>query len=293
MRLLATAAMAATMGIAVSLGMAGCSGDEPQGNNPPEQPAFPAATVARPAVVASFPHDTSSFTEGIFWHDGALYESTGRNGLSLVRKVEPATGKVLQQVRLDTTYFGEGLTLLGGKLYQLTWQTHVGLVYDPVTFKQVSSFSFDGEGWGLTNDGKSLVMSDGTDRIRFLDPVNFQIVRTIDVRDGSIPVTQLNELEWIRGELWANVWHTDRIARIDPGNGRVIQWLDLSGLLKPGDVTDREAVLNGIAYDAEHDRVLVTGKLWPKIFEIRLPAASSSVAGASRAAPSSDSAAAK
>ena len=257
-RALAVAALAA---------LAACKGGD-EGNQPPAEPPAPIVGVQN---VASLPHDTSAFTEGLFFHGGAFYESTGRNGQSEMRKEDPATGRVLRRVRLDSTYFGEGLTLLGDKLYQLTWQTHVGFVYDTAAFKQLRTFPIESEGWGMTTDGTSLVMSDGTSTIRFVDPQSFKTTRTIDVRDGSEYVVNVNELEWIKGELWANVWKTNRIARVDPATGKVKEWLDLDGLLPPGSVSSEEAVLNGIAYDAEHDRVWVTGKLWPKIFQIRVP----------------------
>jgi glutamine cyclotransferase len=256
-----------TLAVLALAALGACKGKE--GENQP--PASPPAPIVGVQQVASFPHDTTSFTEGFLYHGGAFYESTGRNGESLMRKVDPASGRVLKQAKLDSTYFGEGLTLLGGRLYQLTWQTHVGFVYDTVTFKQLATFPIESEGWGMTTDGTSLIMSDGTSTIRFVDPQKFSTTRTIDVQDASSFVVNVNELEWIKGEIWANVWKTNRIARVDPATGRVKQWLDLDGLLPPGSVTSQEAVLNGIAYDAEHDRVFVTGKLWPKIFQIRVP----------------------
>jgi glutamine cyclotransferase len=243
-----------------------------KGNDADQQPpAEPTAAIVGVQTVASLPHDTTAFTEGLLFHGGAFYESTGRNGESVMRKEDASTGRVQRQAKLDSAYFGEGLTLLGDRLYQLTWQTHVGFVYDTATFKQLRSFPIESEGWGMTTDGTSLVMSDGTSTIRFVDPARFTTTRTIDVRDGSEYVVNVNELEWIKGEIWANVWKTNRIARVDPATGRVKQWLDLDGLLPPGSVTSPEAVLNGIAYDSEHDRVYVTGKLWPKIFQIRVP----------------------
>jgi glutamine cyclotransferase len=259
---------AALMGLA----LAACRGDaggKDAGSGQP--PPFPPAAIVGFQPVASLPHDTTAFTEGLLYHGGAFYESTGRNGESVLRRQDPQTGKVQKEVKLDSAYFGEGLTLLGGRLYQLTWQTHVGFVYDTATFRQVAKFPIESEGWGMTTDGTSLVMSDGSSTIRFVSPQTFATTRTIDVRDGGEYVLNVNELEWIKGEIWANVWKTNRIARIDPATGQVRQWLDLDGLLPPGSVTSPEAVLNGIAYDAEHDHVYVTGKLWPKIFQIRVP----------------------
>ena len=221
-------------------------------------------------VVKAYPHDTSAFTQGLIFVDGELLESTGGEGKSTLRRVELETGKVLQKVDVPGFYFAEGLTVLGGKAYQLTWQGEKGFVYDPKTFKKLGEFEYEGEGWGLTHDGDSLILSDGSHRIRFIDPNTFQVKRTISVFDRGRPLEELNELEYVKGEIFANVWHQDRVARIDPQTGAIKGWVDLSGLLRPGDVSDEEAVLNGIAYDEAGDRLFVTGKLWPKLFEIRL-----------------------
>lgn len=280
----------ATLAAAAAVSMSAACGDRTQ-DAASARPAFPPAEVVGVQQVGSLPHDTSSFTEGFFYHGGAFYESTGRNGQSLMRRVDPASGKVQKEVKLGPEYFGEGLSLVGGKLYQLTWQSHVGFVYDTATFKQVATFPFDGEGWGMTTDGTSLVMSDGTPTIRFVDPAKFTVTRTIDVVDGSEPVVNVNELEWIKGEIWANVWKTSRIARIDPRDGHVKGWLDLDGLLPPGSVTSEEAVLNGIAYDAQGDRVFVTGKLWPRIFQIRVPGIAGNGGATASAAPAADASA--
>jgi len=228
----------------------------------------PPIPVDRIQVVNTWPHDRGAFTEGLVYHDGVLLESTGINGQSSLRRVELKTGRVLQQAAVPSEYFGEGLTALNGKLYQLTWKNHKGFVYDLDTFQLEKTFSYDGEGWGLTTDGQSLILSDGTDQIRFLDPATFQVRRYIHVSDHGRPVDRLNELEYVRGEIFANVWQTDFIARIDPVTGRVLGLINLAGLLSPDDRIGTD-VLNGIAYDAAGDRLFVTGKWWPKLFEVR------------------------
>jgi glutamine cyclotransferase len=221
-------------------------------------------------VVNTFPHDRGAFTEGlVFWH-GHLYESTGLNGHSDLREVDLTTGNVLRQVSLASEFFGEGLALLGDKAYQLTWQNHTAFRYNLADFKLEKTFSYDGEGWGLTTDGTSLIMSDGTSQIRFLDPATFTVQRTINVLLNGVPVKELNELEYIQGEIFANIWQTNYIVRIDPQTGLVLGVIDCTGLLSPADRAPDTDVLNGIAYDAEHDRIFVTGKKWPKIFEIKL-----------------------
>jgi glutamine cyclotransferase len=221
-------------------------------------------------VVKAYPHDKEAFTQGLVFHQGALYESTGLNGSSSLRRVELETGKVLKKIEVPSRFFAEGLTLFNGRLYQLTWQTQRGFVYDLDSFDKLREFSYAGEGWGLTRDANSLIMSDGSSRIRFLDPDTFEVRSMITVQDNGRDVVQLNELEYIKGEIYANVWMTDRVARIDPQSGKVNAWIDLSGLLPPGARQDPMAVLNGIAYDEASDRLFVTGKLWPKLFEIKL-----------------------
>lgn len=226
-------------------------------------------------VVKSYPHDRAAFTQGLVYRDGYLYESTGLEGKSTLRKVDLNTGRVLQQYDLLPNYFGEGLTDWGPHLIQLTYQTQTGFVYDRETLTLKSSFAYSGEGWGLTQDGTRLIMSDGTSTLRFLDPVTFSEKGRVTVRDGGQPVVDLNELEYVRGEIYANVWRTDRIARISPATGEVVGWIDLRNLVKPGEIprsspSFEAAVLNGIAYDAAKDRLFVTGKLWPKLFEIRV-----------------------
>ncbi|GAC1654594.1 MAG: glutaminyl-peptide cyclotransferase [Herpetosiphon sp.] len=221
-------------------------------------------------VVHSYPHDRAAFTEGLQVYDGWLYEGTGLVGQSVVRKVRLETGEVVQEQQLKSPYFGEGITILHDKVYQLTWQSHIGFVYRLQDFNQVDSFTYASEGWGLTNDGQRIIMSDGTATLRFLDPQTMQETGRLEVRDQGVPVTQLNELEWVRGEIFANVWLSDRIARIDAHSGKVVGWIDLHGLLGSVDRKEAVDVLNGIAYDAATDRLFVTGKLWPKLFEIRL-----------------------
>ncbi|HAF23675.1 MAG TPA: glutamine cyclotransferase [Blastocatellia bacterium] len=221
-------------------------------------------------VIHVWPHDPDAFTQGLVFQDGKLLESTGEVGRSSLRRVELETGSVLQKVDVPEPYFAEGITLLKGKIYQLTWRDQLGFIYDPWTFEKIGTFNYEGEGWGLANDGQSLILSDGTNRIRFLDPDNFQVRKTIAVSDGSTPVNEINELEYVQSEIYANIWHADRIARIDPQTGRIVGWIDLTGLLSRGEVHDGEAVLNGIAYDETNGRLFVTGKLWPKLFEIRV-----------------------
>ena len=187
-----------------------------------------------------------------------------------MRSVEIQTGVVEKNVNVPDPYFAEGITLLNGKIYQLTWQHQRGFLYDASSFEKIGEFTYQGEGWGLANDGTSLILSDGSNRIRFHDPESFQVRKTIAVFDGTTPITKINELEYVQGEIYANIWHDDRIARIDPRTGNVVGWADLTGLIRPGEVSDEEAVLNGIAYDQSSQRLFVTGKLWPKLFEIRL-----------------------
>ena len=223
-------------------------------------------------VVHTYPHDAHAFTQGLVYVDGHLYESTGLEGQSSLRMEELETGRIDKFQDVPSKYFAEGLTDWGNTLVQLTWQSHLILVYDRATFQQLRTFSYTGEGWGLTQDGKSLILSDGTAQLRFLDPATFHELRRITVRDHGKPITQLNELEYIHGQVFANIWHSDRIARIDPATGRVVSWIDLSGLLPKSERSNPEAVLNGIAWDEQNQRLFVTGKLWPKIFEIKIVA---------------------
>lgn len=220
-------------------------------------------------VVRSYPHDRQAYTQGLVYREGVLYEGTGLTGQSNIRKVRLETGEVLQIRRLDDKYFGEGIAIVGSNLVQLTWQTEVGFVYDLATFEPRRTFTYTGEGWGLTYDGKRLIMSDGSPVLRLLDPTTLREVGRLTVRDAGLPVEELNELEIVKGEIYANVYRTNRIARISPKTGLVTGWIDLTGLLSARDAAGVD-VLNGIAYDAAKDRLFVTGKLWPKLFEIQL-----------------------
>jgi glutamine cyclotransferase len=220
-------------------------------------------------VVRSYPHDRQAFTQGLLFRQGVFYEGTGLKGRSGIRKVQPETGEVLQFQPLSAEYFGEGITDWKGELIQLTWQSGLGFVYDLSSFERRRTFSYAGEGWGLTQDGRRIIMSDGSAELRFLDPATLKETGRLTVRDQNGPVSQLNELEYVKGEIYANVWQTERIARISPKDGRVTGWIDLRGLLSPAEKAGTD-VLNGIAYDAAGDRLFVTGKLWPRVFEIRL-----------------------
>lgn len=224
------------------------------------------------SVAGAFPHARDAFTEGLLWDNGALYESTGIEGQSTLRKVDLQSGAVLQNVKLPNNIFGEGLALANNKLYQLTWQTKVGYVYDFPTFKKLSNFSYSNEGWGLTFDGTSLIQSDGTATITFRDPATFKATRRITVTRNGTALKNINELEWIDGKIWANVWQTDNIVVINPQTGVIESQLDMTGLLGAADRNGTEDVLNGIAYDATNKRIFVTGKYWPKLYWIRVDA---------------------
>ncbi len=273
--------------ILIATFMAACSPDRPATSTSPLAVSTsplptPTATVrptpdaAQPVpiytykIINTYPHDVTAFTEGLLWDGEVLYESTGLNGQSMLRRVDLTSGQVLQNQALAPQYFGEGLTLWGDQLIQLTWKSHTGFVYDKTSFKLLKTFSYPTEGWGLTHDDTRLIMSDGTSTLYFLDPVTLTNIGQLDVTAQGQPVRNLNELEYVRGEIWANIWQTDRIARIDPTSGRVAGWIDLTGLLSAADRQRGVDVLNGIAYDAVHDRVFVTGKLWPKLFEIEI-----------------------
>jgi glutaminyl-peptide cyclotransferase len=221
-------------------------------------------------IVNTYPHDTGAFTEGLLWENGSLYESTGLEHQSEIRRVDLASGQVLQRQPLDGRYFGEGIAIAGDRLYQLTWQSHTGFIYDKNTFNPLGQFSYPTEGWGMTYDGQRLIMSDGSATLYFLDPDSLARTGQITVTDRGLPISNLNELEFIGGQIYANVWHADRIAIIDPQSGQVAAWLDLTGLRPPETYSNPEAVLNGIAYDSGAERLFVTGKMWPSVFEIQV-----------------------
>jgi len=230
-------------------------------HRPPETAGF--------KVVAVYPHDPRAFTQGLVIRGGRLYEGTGQYGASTLRRVDLATGNVEKSRSLTQEYFGEGVAVLGNKVYQITWKNGAGFVYDLDSFNVEKTFRYTGEGWGLTDDGERLIMSDGTATIRFIDPQTFETVRELTVHDDDKPVDKLNELEFVNGEIWSNVWYDDRIARISPADGAILGWIDLSSLY-PQSARGSEAVLNGIAYDATAKRLFVTGKNWPQLYEIQV-----------------------
>ncbi len=263
--------------LAAALGATAC-GKKPGGRLPAVPPS-PAPAAGAPAgaiprygyeVLAAWPHDRGAYTQGLVWRNGVLLESTGMNGESTLREVELKTGRVVKRVAQARQYFSEGLAVIGDKAFQVTWQSRKGFVYDADTFRLEREFAYEGEGWGLATDGKLLILSDGTSRLRWLDPTTFAVVRTVEVTAAGQPVSQLNELEWIGGEIWANVWHSDEVMRIDPATGAVRGVVDFSGLLPAHERRSDTDVLNGIAYDAAEDRLFVTGKRWPWVYQVRL-----------------------
>ncbi len=225
-------------------------------------------------VVNRYPHDANAFTQGLVWHEGVVYEGTGLSreygGISTLRRVDLETGEVQQMITLPDQYFGEGIVVWQDTIIQLTWRNRVGFVYDRESFALLRKFNYDSEGWGITHDGERLIVSDGTDTLYFWDPETLLEIGRVAVYDLDGPITRLNELEYINGEVWANVWLTDRIARIDPQNGRVTAWVDLSGLLDGVSLPRPPDVLNGIMFDATNGRLFVTGKYWPLLFEIEI-----------------------
>jgi glutamine cyclotransferase len=225
--------------------------------------------VLTATVIRTYPHDPKAFTQGLEFADGHLYESTGRTGQSSLRECVLESGKVLRKVSLPENEFGEGLTIFHGKIYQLTWLSKKGFIYDLRTFKKIGEFPFSSEGWGLTHDDTSLILSDGSNQLKFIDPANFMLTRTLEVYAGSEAVTNLNELEYLHGQIWANVWHSSRIARIDPQSGQVLSWIELAPLVNK-EQREGEDVLNGIAYDPSAERLVVTGKNWPELIEIKV-----------------------
>lgn len=245
---------------------------------PPASPT-PAPTGAVPpgdvptygyTIINTYPHDPDAFTQGLIYLDDIFYEGTGLNGRSSLRKVAVETGEVLQLRQMPPEYFGEGITIFGDRLIQLTWKTQRGFEYNKDTFEPIRDFTYPTEGWGITHDGAKLIMSDGSDTLFFWDPDTFEEIGRVQVFDAAGPVVRLNELEYVDGEVFANIWQTNRIARINPDTGQVVGWIDLTGLLTAADHTEPVDVLNGIAYDDATDRLFVTGKLWPKLFEIEL-----------------------
>jgi glutamine cyclotransferase len=257
---------------ALFLGLTACAEAAPPAPAPTEQ-AEP--TVSGYTLVKEYPHDPNAFTQGLFWLDGHLWESTGLTGRSTIRQVRLEDGKVLRSVPIPAGRFGEGMAPWGKEMISLTWQHGEAYRWDRATFRQTGTFRYLGEGWGLTQNGRDLIMSDGTAELRFLDPATFKERRRITVTADGQPVTQLNELEWVKGEILANVWMSPVIARIDPKTGNVLGWIDLAPLVRQW-ARNEEAALNGIAYDPAKDRLFVTGKNWPRLFEIKLtPAAAS------------------
>ena len=252
---------------ACALGLVGCNGGDQSAAVTAENGAVP---VYGFEITGTFRHDTGAFTQGLQFQGESLFESTGLRGQSSLRRVDPETGRVLQRVNLPDRYFGEGIALISNRIYMLTWQEETGFVFDRDTLTVIDRFSYEGEGWGLAYDGQRLIMSDGTDTLRFLDPETLEVTGTQAITVAGEPLRNINELAWIEGELWANIFPTHRIARIDVDTGTVLAWIDLTGILRRDQVTGRIDVLNGIAYDEETERIFVTGKLWPLLFTIRL-----------------------
>lgn len=245
----------------------------PSGGLPDGMQAYPGPTRAplfSYRIISHYPHDPTAFTQGLVYSADAFYESTGLYGQSSLRRVRPDTGEVLQMLAMPEQFFGEGVVIWQDTIIQITWKEHTAFVYDRETFEILGEHAYDTEGWGITHDGRQLIMSDGSSTLFFRDPETFTETGRVQVWDGATAVTQLNELEYINGEVWANIWQTDRIARIDPETGQVVGWVDLTGLLDGLELTQAVDVLNGIAYDAAHHRLFVTGKLWPALFEIEV-----------------------
>lgn len=255
--------------LALFLGLAACT-EAPAPTQPAASAGEQPVPVAGYRVVKAYPHDRGAFTQGLIWLDGKLYESTGLVGLSTIREVDLETGRVLRRTDIPAGLFGEGLVDWGDELLSITWRDNVGFRWDRRTFRQTGTFNYNHEGWGLTQDGRHIIMSDGTPTLRFLDPATMREVRRIEVTAAGVPVRDLNELEYVNGEILANVWQTSRIARIDPATGRVTGWIELAGLVAETAGGHEDSVLNGIAYDRAGDRLFVTGKNWPRLYEIDL-----------------------
>ncbi|MBL0938831.1 MAG: glutaminyl-peptide cyclotransferase [Gemmatimonadaceae bacterium] len=269
--------LCATLGLVGTAGAFGACGDA--GNDADRASAANTDSGSAPIVrtptygyeiVATYPHDPKAFTQGLLWHQGRFFESTGQVKESSIREVELASGRAIRKSDLEEPYFGEGIVIIGDEMFQVTWENGKAFTYDWKTFTRQKTFSYDGEGWGLTTDGSSIIMSNGSNTLIYRDPATFKAVKAVTVTDKGVPVSQLNELEWVKGEIWANVWQSEQIARIDPATGNVLGWIDLTGILPTIDRTGKEDVLNGIGYDAEKDRIFVTGKYWSKLFEIRI-----------------------
>ena len=241
---------------AALLGLSSCQ------KSPPEHLGY--------QIISTRPHDGTAYTQGLQLTGGRLFESTGQYGESTVREIEPASGKILRKRPLAKTVFGEGLTVIGQEMWVLTWKENTVYVLEPDTFKPIRSHTYKGEGWGLTSDGKQLIMSDGSSDLKFINPKDFTVQKTLEVKDGKRTVKNLNELEWIDGQIFANIYQTDKIARISPEDGQVTGWLDLAGLKNQLTQPNHAEVLNGIAYDPKSGHLLVTGKYWPQMFEIKV-----------------------
>ncbi len=260
--------------ISIALLLTHACSDDPTGPKPPgpDTSTTDTVTIYTFEIVGEYPHDQDAFTQGLVYYNGFLYEGTGLWRASTLRRVELETGQVKQIHHLAPSYFGEGITIVGDTILQLTWQSRIGFIYNRESFEQVGTFGYDREGWGITYDGEHLIMSDGTARLYFLDPDTYEVDHYVEVREEGAYIARLNELEYIRGRVYANVWLTDRIVIVDPATGDVVAWIDCTGLKEAGGITEPVDVLNGIAYDAAGDRLFVTGKLWPKLFEIDLVA---------------------
>jgi glutamine cyclotransferase len=270
--------MAVMLGVVLlagsALGALGSCGGDRAGAEQGGATATPAPSTRTPTaeveVVARHPHDRGAFTQGLLFHQGRLFESTGQVGTSGIREVELTSGRVMREAALERPHFGEGIVIVGDRLFQLTWQSGKAFVYDWKTFRRTGEFRYDGEGWGLTTDGSALIMSTGGSSLLWRDPATFAVTRTLPVTDHGLPVSNLNELEWVEGEIWANLWQSDQLARINPATGEVTGYVNLAGILPASERSGEEDVLNGIAYDPSTKRLLVTGKLWPTVFEIRV-----------------------
>ncbi|MEO7996228.1 MAG: glutaminyl-peptide cyclotransferase [Gemmatimonadaceae bacterium] len=272
---------ACLMALLLSTTAAACSGDKGAAQQANAAPVSGTVASTRTPtytfeVVRTYPHDPSAYTEGLMFHDGRFFESTGEVGKSDIREVELETGRVIrkrpltQKDKNDSGYFGEGIAIVDDRILELTWKSGVAFIYDWKTFEPKGQFKYEGEGWAFTKSADSLIMSNGSAVLNYRDPKTFAITRSLTVTDHDVPVSNLNELEWVKGEIWANVWTTDQIARIDPKTGKVLGWINLAGLLEAADKNGNEDVLNGIAYDEKADRIFVTGKRWSKLYEIKL-----------------------